>query len=183
MSFVREQEKEIATIRPKKITLELSEADCERISKLCGEHNLTVGELLKNFIGDLVDGTYSNGSDERMYAREWFDRCWFGAFPEKTLLNYLLTNWEMSVEDFLGLLDNLNTAYADYEEYKKNPTDFNEEEVEYIKEDIEDSEKELSELKESFLKYCKDESPVPDWEQEVEKVKAWAEEMERMKAE
>lgn len=183
MSFVREQEKEIATIRPKKITVELSEADCERISKLCGEHSLTVGELLKNFIGDLVDGTYSNGSDERMYAREWFDRCWFGAFPEKTLLNYLLTNWETSAEDFLGLLDNLNTAYADYEEYKKKPTDFDEEEVEYIKEDIEDSEKELSELKEGFLKYCKDESPVPDWEQEVEKVKAWAEEMERMKEE
>ena len=28
----------------------------------------------ENFVGDLVGGTYSNGSDERDYADQWFER-------------------------------------------------------------------------------------------------------------
>ena len=33
----------------------------------------TIGELIENFAGDLVGGTYSNGSDERDYADQWFE--------------------------------------------------------------------------------------------------------------
>lgn len=64
LSRAEEQKKEIETIKERQIFIKLSDADCERISKLCGAHNLTVGELLENFIGDLVCGTYTNGSDE-----------------------------------------------------------------------------------------------------------------------
>lgn len=71
------QREEIETIRERTITLNLSEADMERIRKKAGDAGLTVSELLENFVGDLIDGTYSNGSDERMYAQRWFDRCWF----------------------------------------------------------------------------------------------------------
>ncbi len=183
MTYRELQEQEITTIRPKKITINLSEADCERISKLCGEYGLTIGELLENFIGDLVGGTYSNGSDEGMYARKWFDRC-FAFFPNKGLLNYLLT-WKgfTDVKGFLSLLEMLDTAYADYEDYKENPTDYDDEDVEYITNDIQDFEKELSEIKERFFKYHKDESQEPNWEQEVEKVKVWVEETERFKNE
>jgi hypothetical protein len=78
MRFNKEQEKEIGTIKERTITLKLSDADCERIAKKAGEHGLTVGMLLENFIGDLIDGTYSNGSDERDRAEQWFERCWFG---------------------------------------------------------------------------------------------------------
>ena len=85
-----EQQKEIETIRERKITVNLSDADCDRLARKCGEHGLTIGELIENFVGDLVGGTYSNGSDERDYADQWFERCWFGMFPEPTLLNHLL---------------------------------------------------------------------------------------------
>ena len=64
-----EQEKEIQTIKERTITLKLSDADVERISNKAERHGLTVSELLENFIGDLVGGTYSNGSDERDYRR------------------------------------------------------------------------------------------------------------------
>lgn len=90
MSLGEEQKKEIETIRDRKITVKLSDADCDRLARKCGEHGLTIGELIENFVGDLVDGTYSNGSDERYYADQWFERCWFGMFPEPTLLNHLL---------------------------------------------------------------------------------------------
>lgn len=82
MSWGEEQQKEIETIRERKITVKLSDADCDRLARKCGEHGLTIGELIENFVGDLVGGTYSNGSDERDYADQWFERCWFGMFPE-----------------------------------------------------------------------------------------------------
>lgn len=95
-----QQKKEIETIRERNITVKLSDADCDRLARKCGEHGLTIGELLENFIGDLVNGTYTNGSDERMYAEQWFERCGFGMFPEPTLLNHLLC-WGYDPEDYL----------------------------------------------------------------------------------
>ncbi len=73
-----QQKKEIETIKIRGIGIALSDADCERISNLCGKHNITVAVLLENFIGDLVGGTYTNGSDEREFAEKYFERCWFG---------------------------------------------------------------------------------------------------------
>lgn len=90
MSCGEEQKKEIETIRERKITVKLSDADCDRLAKKCGECGLTIGELIENFVGDLVGGTYSNGSDERMYADKWFECCWFGMSPKPTLLHHLL---------------------------------------------------------------------------------------------
>lgn len=179
LSRTEEQKKEIETIRERNISVKLSDADCERIAKLCGEHDLKVGELLGNFIMDLVGGTYTNGSDERMYARNYFERCWFGMFPEKTLLNFLLGGWFCDVEDFLDLLDNIQSGYEELENYKNKPEEYDEEEIEYLKTDIIDWEQELMELKEAFRK----KNEKADWEEEVKKVKLWFEEMEKMRDE
>ena len=59
MNFCEEQKREIETIKERIVKLELSDADCERISRKAGISGLTVSELLENFIGDLVNGTYS----------------------------------------------------------------------------------------------------------------------------
>lgn len=99
-----QQREEIKSIRKRTIELELSDADIKRISEKAGAHGLTVGKLLENFIGDLVCGTYSNGSDERDLAGQWFERCWFGMFPDMTFLNYLI-EW--------GGLDEVLEAYDD----------------------------------------------------------------------
>lgn len=100
MSWDNEQKKEIETIKERKITVRLSDADCDRLARKCGEYGLTIGELIENFVGDLVGGTYSNGSDERDYANKWFERCWFGMFPEETLLKFLLYTGYDVYDDF-----------------------------------------------------------------------------------
>lgn len=41
MSWGEEQKKEIETIRERKITVKLSDADCDRLARKCGEHGLT----------------------------------------------------------------------------------------------------------------------------------------------
>lgn len=75
--MARQQAAEIATIAPRTLTLNLSEADTERIALHAAKAGMTVGQLLESFIGDLVGGTYSNGSDERDYADRWYERCGF----------------------------------------------------------------------------------------------------------
>ena len=72
MSWGEEQQKEIETIRERKITVKLSDADCDRLARKCGEHGLTIGELIENFVGDLVGGTYSNGSDIVYVLIRWY---------------------------------------------------------------------------------------------------------------
>lgn len=95
------QEAEIKSIKARNFQLKLSDADVERIFLKAGEAGLSVSELLENFIGDLVGGTYSNGSDERDHASQWFDRCWFGmGLGEFTFLQWLISVW--CVEDALG---------------------------------------------------------------------------------
>ena len=44
MSWGEEQKKEIETIRERKITVKLSDADCDRLARKCGEHGLTIGD-------------------------------------------------------------------------------------------------------------------------------------------
>ena len=99
MSYGKEQQKEIETISERNIILKLSDADVQRIWKKVGSVGLSISELLENFIGDLVDGTYSNGSDERELANQWFERCGFGMFPDKPFLRFLID--QESVDDFV----------------------------------------------------------------------------------
>lgn len=117
MSIEQEQEKEIETIKPRTLTLNLSDADVERIKETAASVGLSVGNLLENFIGDLVEGTYSNGSDERYAAQAWFDRCWFGMFPEKSFLRFLIT--EGDLEYFLEHVKYLKSSEAYIQRYQE----------------------------------------------------------------
>lgn len=166
------QEEEIKTIKERTITLKLSDADCERIAKKAGKHSLTVGELLENFIGDLVGGTYSNGSDERDRAEQWFERCWFGMFPEETLLWYLL-DWGHDVDDFL-------TVYDELKYYEANPEKYLEEVAE-AKENGENLwfEDEYHNYVDEFLNSHKD----IDINKEIELCRKWLADLEKLRGE
>lgn len=168
-----QQKKEIETIKERKITVKLSDADCERLAKKCGEYGLTVGELIENFIGDLVDGTYTNGSDERMYAEQWFDRCYFGMFPEPTLLNHLLS-LGYEPEEYLETLDNIETAIKEKEYLAEHPEEADEE-AQYLDDDIECWQEELKDMRD----YWKPDGE-PDMDKEIELIKKWVEEKQRM---
>lgn len=116
-----QQQEEIETIRSRTIEVKLSDADVKRISEKAAAHGLTVGELIENFIGDLVCGTYSNGSDERMYAEQWFERCWFGMFPDLTFLRYLI-EWG-GLDEVIGAWENIksrSTLWNAVERIEKN---------------------------------------------------------------
>lgn len=81
---------------------------------------MTVSELLENFIGDLVAGTYSNGSDERMYAEQWAERCWFALDPEKNLIHYFCTSYEYDFSDLMDILERIDDIQSDIKITEKN---------------------------------------------------------------
>ncbi len=70
MSY-KDNKQEAETVRERIYKIRLSDADVERLAKRALSYNLSPAELLENFIGDLVDGTYTNGSDERMYGKKF----------------------------------------------------------------------------------------------------------------
>lgn len=145
------------------VELNLSDNDAKSIHRLCGKHGISLSCLLENFIGDLIDGDRTNGSDERLYAERYFERCWFGMFPEKTLLHNLLScEYYYDVREFFQLLDDIQTAKDEVEYYEEHPE---EEGLEWAKEEYEQLCECLAEIKSDFS----DET----WEEEVEKVKKW----------
>lgn len=54
--------------------LGLSEKDINNIEEVCERKDITVSDLLHQFLCDLIDNEYSSGSDERMNLAQWFDR-------------------------------------------------------------------------------------------------------------
>lgn len=118
-SYKIRQEEEVNTIKAREYKLKLSEADVKRLAEKALSYGLTASELLENFIGDLVDGTYTNGSDERMYASEWAERCWFACeSPEKNLTMFLfnrdcqLTTC-YSYDDLLDIMERIDSTKED----------------------------------------------------------------------
>ena len=173
MVFNEQKKEEIKTIRERNIAVKLSDADCEKLARWSGEAGLTVGELLANFIGDLVGGTYSNGSDEEELAEQWYKRCWFGSFQEPTLLNHLL-KYGHEPEEYLELVDDIETALKEKEYLAEHPEEANEE-AQYIDSDIEDCEERLSLMREGWRTEKK-----TDMEKEIEIIKKWVKEKEHL---
>lgn len=147
------------------IILKLPGDDIEALCVKAGKVGLTVSELIENFVSDLVDGSRTNGSDERMHANNWFDRCWFHFETERTFLVYLL-EWNLT-KDAVDKWEELQ-EYSDQEELDE----YDREEVQYLKE----------ELKEMFQEYLNDNTHTVDTsiEEGMEKVMKWYHEKEAL---
>ena len=64
-----------------KIEVEISDMDYEKLIAWLAEKNCWSGtpkpaEVIGGFIGDLIDGEQTGGSDERTMAQEYFARRW-----------------------------------------------------------------------------------------------------------
>lgn len=140
------------------VVLQLAVDDTVDLCSKAARVGLTVSELLENFIADLVGSdTRSNGSDERMYAEQWFERCWFSFEPEQTFLKYLI-EW--------GIVDEVIEKWNDLQDLKEEQLD------EYDEEWREELSDELNEI---FCEYKEDcQKPVDvSLEAGMEKVLKW----------
>jgi hypothetical protein len=165
----KEQDEEIKTIKERNVRINLSDADIERLYNKTGEVGLTVSELLENFIGDLVGGTYSNGSDERMYANQWFDRCGFSMdFGDMSFLQWLIIN---------GSIEEVVDEWSDFQMFKEDEEidENDKKDIAIIEADMDDFFSEYRQQKRS-IKNC-------TLETEMKKVMQWHEEKIKLKSE
>ena len=182
--FYDEQQKEIATIKERTITVKLSDADCERLMEKCGLRNITVGKLIEDFITDLVHGTYSNSCELRQDANYWFDRRYYELFPEMTTLSEdtlftedtllsRLLRFGLEPTDFLNVVTEIETQGYEI----TNPQENMEAESEQQAENGE-----LAELKERLDDMIGNWKPdrKPDMKAEISHIKKWVEEKEQL---
>jgi len=171
------QKEEVETIKERNISLKLSDADVERISKKAGGVGLTVSQLLENFIGDLVGGTYTNGSDERMYAVQWFDRCDFTYSPEKTFIKYLIEYEEL--EHTLDLWDEIKTAKDELEYAESHKDEFTSDAINDWETDLECWQEEINDTFSDYQGWAKGKE-VSTLEDEMKKVIEWQNEYKKI---
>lgn len=194
MNTFEEKKKEIETIKERTFNLKLSDADYMKIAKKAACAELSVESLLTGFIGDLVDGTYSHGSDERELAYKWYVRCGFTHCNNESFLHYLLA--ESDIEDFINTLKNIEECKKGAEDALKETehpsTKWNEytqvdgtpryntldEYIQQAKQEYKDYMNELQLSTEtldydwnSYLKWT--DGKNPDREKEIEKVVEW----------
>lgn len=164
------QEQRTTEIRERTIQIRLSDDDVARISEKAASVGLTVSELLGNFIEDLTDGAHSNGSDERMLANEWLERC--GFMREQTFLAFLIDQGEL--QPYLDSLDYIAELEGDLREAAEQ------EEREAIQEDI-DREREITEN--CYTEYSEQIKEPQPKEDALKGVKDYKARLEKLKGE
>ena len=139
MTPYEQQSAEIKTIKPREFKINLSDADVKRLFEKAYSNGITPEHLIESYLGDLLCGTYTNGSDERDLASEYFERCchglgltksfWQWAFEEYeydydalTLAIEMTDNAELYSEDDLqGVPEYITKCYNAYcEEVKRH---------------------------------------------------------------
>lgn len=176
MIYGEQQQKEIATIREREFKLKLSDADVDRLAIKAAQAGMTMDELLVSFVGDLVCGTYSNGSDERMYAEQWYERCGFSFYPSNDLARLAKYGGLEAMVDYCK-------SYQDaIEELEDNKRDLADPECDDItEEDVKNSEEWLADCKsdvEDVMKYAECKGTL---EEVVAAVLKWHEDLKRFK--
>lgn len=131
-------------------TLELTDEDLTEFITKCYQDGTTPAEVLEGFINDLIEGTRTRGSDERMYAGQYYERCGYGFFfsgEYRTFTQWLLSEYgDYSLKEIIDSLEDIKTF---------------EEEIAYLKEhseeceegELEDLEAEITESKETIEGY------------------------------
>ncbi len=177
MNNAEQQKKKIETVSPRTFKPELSDTDVKRLFEKAGSVGLTPEKLLENFIGDLVDGTYSNGTDERCHAEKWFDSCWFSLDEYENFLAYLIRNSEE--KNFYNQLDTIDECRSELDDLR--PEDFESdeeysEEHEYYTMRSAEAEKEIQEM---FSDYCDCSGNTDSYEQELEIIVKYRESLKK----
>lgn len=178
-------EKELATIQERTLTIKLSNADLFRVCEKAWLHNITVAELVESYLNDLVSGIYTNGSDERHKANDYFERCWYAAGePKNTFFQYLSECGNL--QEYLENMETLKDIKQDIESYMKikNPSRDEQNELEMLQGDYEEVRGYIERYYSEYKEQCEtiNEEPEPP-EKAQENIKNRFDEYEKMKGE
>ena len=180
MNQREKQKKEIATIKDRTLIIKLSDADVLRVCKRAGAHAVTVAEIVECYLQDLVCGTYTNGSDERIYANMHFNRC---HYEQHAFFNYLIALGEL--EEYLENIDTASDLQKDVERYKtiENPSATEREELKVLEEDLQMVQGYLQDYYKGYSSGFVCNQPPETMEQAHSNIVKWYEEYKKLKGE
>lgn len=148
MTPYERQKAEIETIKPRTFTLELSDADVKRLYEKTAADGITPAYLLEAFIGDLLDGTYTRGSDERELASAYYDRCCFEFQRTGSLLEWAL--YEYRLDDIADALEQIDDMKGEIEYLTAHPDEAEPGELQAAQDDIDGAESDLKAIYEEY---------------------------------
>lgn len=156
--------------KTRNVVLNLTDGQCEILTKICGESSLHVGELISSFVEDLTAEEKEN--DRAKYANQWLEKREFSKKTEDSLLRHLLKN-SYDPQDYLNDIEYLESLTEDKRSYAIN----NKEDDNYL--DI------IKEYDDEIIT-CKDGIKVweegwkqkenADMKKEIRKIEEWVEE-------
>ena len=95
-------------LKLRSVPVRMSDSDLKFLSERCGRDNISIQNLFETFVGDLINGSFYSGSDEWLYANQWYDRHGFGYSwdHKESLLSHLLRYGSVdTVDDFITAWD------------------------------------------------------------------------------
>lgn len=93
---------------------------------------------------------------------------------EQTLLNHLLC-WGYEPEDYLDILDNIETAQEEKKYLEEHPEEADEE-AQYLDDDIAEWEEKLRDIREDWKP-----EQEPDMDEEIELIRKWVKNRDKLK--
>ena len=101
--------------KTRNVVLNLTDGQCEILTKICGESSLPVGELISSFVEDLT-AAEEKESERAKYANQWLENREFSKKAEDSLLRHLLKN-SYDPQDYLNDLEYLESLTEDKKSY------------------------------------------------------------------
>lgn len=90
MTKYEEMKKDRETLRKRNIEIALTDAEAKDLCREAARRNTTPEQLIEDFIANLTDSSRSSGSDERMLAYEYVERCHYSYSSKESFLQWLI---------------------------------------------------------------------------------------------
>ena len=163
-------------------TLELTDEDTAEFICKCYQDGTTPAEVLEGFINDLIAGSRTRGSDERMYAEQYYERCGYGFFfsgEYRTFTQWLLREYgDYSLKEIIDSLDDIKAFEEEIAYLKEHPDECEEGEIEDLEAEIKGS---TEDIEWYYQEYTEGTTKPDTLEEGIKGVREYLDMIERIK--
>ena len=173
---------DMSETKKRAFNLELTDEDLKAFITKCYQDGTTPAEVLEGFINDLVDGSRIRGSDERMYAKQYYERCGYGFLfsgEYRTFTQWLLREYgDYSLKEIIDFLDDIKTFEEEIAYLKEHPDECKEGELEDLEAELKGS---TEDIERYYQEYTEGTTKPDTLEEGIKGVREYLEMIERIK--
>ena len=133
-------------------TLELTDKETTAFIEMCFRDGTTPAEVLEGFICDLTEAERTRGSDERMLATQYYERCGYGFF----------LSGEYRLNDIAEALDDIKDLEEEVQYLTDHPDEVDEGELEDLGTQITDCKENIETIYQEYTAEIKSPDTLED---------------------